>query len=238
MKKIFLSLCTLLSLHVFAQDVVVNDANAEKRTLSGSFTAIQVSDGVELMLSKADEESIAVSASDDKYLEKFKTEVVGNTLKIYYDNKGMIWNGNDKRKLKAYVSFKLIDKLQASSGAHVNCKNVLKLAVLDMKFTSGASFDGEVNIGQLTTDQNSGSEINLTGTAENLKTEVSSGAIFKGYDLQTEYCEAKATSGGGIRITVNKELNAKANSGGGIRYKGNGVIKEVDVNSGGVVKRA
>jgi len=238
MKKIFLSLCTLLSLQLFAQDVVVNDANAEKRTLSGSFTAIQVSDGVELMLSKGDVESIAVSASDPKYLEKFRTEVVGNTLKIYYDNKGMVWNGNERRKLKAYVSFKLIDKLQASSGSQVTCKNVLKLAVLDMKLTSGSRFDGEVNIGQLTTDQNSGSEINLTGTAENLKAEVSSGAILKGFDLQTEFCEAKATSGGGIRITVNKELNAKANSGGGIRYKGNGVIKEVDVNSGGVVKRA
>jgi hypothetical protein len=33
-------------------------------------------------------------------------------------------------------------------------------------------------------------------------------------------------------------LNAKANSGGGIRYKGNAVIKDLNVNSGGVVKKA
>ena len=52
MKKIFLSLVTLISLQLFAQDVVINDANAEKRTLSASFNAIQVSDGIELYLTQ------------------------------------------------------------------------------------------------------------------------------------------------------------------------------------------
>jgi hypothetical protein len=238
MKKLILSLCTVLTLQLFAQEVVVNDANAVKRNLSGSFTAIEVSDGIQLMLTKGDEASLAVSASDQKYMERFKTEVVGNTLKIYYDNKGMVWNSNEKRKLRAYVSFKMIDKIQASSGADVICKNILKLAVLDLKFTSGAQFNGEVNIGQLSSDQNSGSEINITGKAEKITVEVSSGAIFKGFDLVVDYCNAKASSGGGIRINVSKELAAKANSGGGIRYKGEAVIKDVDVSSGGIVKKA
>lgn len=238
MKKLFLSLCTLLSLQLFAQDVIVNDANAEKRNLSGNFTAIEVSDGIQLMLTKGDEASIAVSASDPKYMERFKTEVVGNTLKIYYDNKGMVWNNNDKRKLRAYVSFKLIDKLQASSGANVICKNILTLAVLDLKLTSGAQFNGEVNIGQLSSDQNSGSEINITGKATKITVEASSGAIFKGFDLMVEYCTAKASSGGSVRVNVSKELAAKANSGGGVRYKGEAVIKDLDVNSGGIVKKA
>jgi hypothetical protein len=238
MKKLILALCTVLSLQLFAQEVVVNDANAVKRNLSGSFTAIEVSDGIQLMLTKGDEASLAVSASDQKYMERFKTEVVGSTLKIYYDNKGMVWNSNEKRKLRAYVSFKIIDKIQASSGADVICKNILKLAVLDLKLTSGSQFNGEVNIGQLSSDQNSGSEINITGKAEKLTVEASSGAIFKGFDLVAAYCTAKASSGGGVRVNVSKELVAKANSGGGIRYKGDAVIKDLDVSSGGIVKKA
>ena len=67
--------------------------------------------------------------------------------------------------------------------------------------------------------------------------ETSSGAIFRGFDLETDYCNAKASSGGAVRVTVNKELSAKASSGGGIHYKGNGVIKEVDTGSGGSVSR-
>jgi len=238
MKKLILSICTVLSLQLFAQDVIVKDANAEKRNLSSDFTAIEVSSGIELLLTKGDEASLAVSASDKKYLELFKTEVVGNTLKIYYDNKGMVWNGNEKRKLRAYVSFKLIDKLQGSSGAAIVCKNILKLAVLDLKLTSGAQFTGEVNIGQLSADQNSGSEINITGKAEKITVETSSGAIFKGFDLVVDYCNAKASSGASVRINVSKELAAKASSGGGIRYKGEAVIKDLNVNSGGIIKKA
>src|SRR4051794_361517 len=105
MKQIFLSLIVLLSLQVYAQnDAVINDANVQKRTLNESFSAISVTDGVELFLTQGNEESIAISASDDKYIERFRTEVSNGTLKIYYDNKGVNWTGNEKRRLKAYVS--------------------------------------------------------------------------------------------------------------------------------------
>lgn len=238
MKKIFFALFTLLSVHLFAQDVVVNDANAVKRTLSSGFNAIKVSDGIDLMLTQGSEESLAVSASEPKYLEKLKSEIVDGTLKIYYDNAGMIWNSNEKRKLKAYVSFKTLEKLQASSGANVKSSTILHVSKLELKFSSGALFSSEVNITQLTASQDSGAEIIITGKTSELTVEASSGAIFKGYELISDYCKAKSSSGGSIRINVEKELNAKASSGGGIHYKGNGVIKEVDISSGGSVKKA
>ncbi|HOZ80299.1 MAG TPA: head GIN domain-containing protein [Ferruginibacter sp.] len=238
MKKIFLSLITLLSLQLYAQDLVVNDANAEKRTLSSGFSAIQVSDGIEVFLTQGGEESVAVSASDQKYMERFKTEVKDGTLKIYYDSKSMVWNSNEKRKLRAYVSFKNIDNLKASSGSDIRAKSVLKLESLKMHFSSGAQFNGEVNITQLDVSENSGAEVNVTGTAENLKTDLNSGAMFKGFDLAVNFCDAKASSGAEVRITVNKELAAKANSGGSIKYKGEGVVKDINVNSGGSVKKS
>jgi ribosome-associated translation inhibitor RaiA len=238
MKKIFLSFITLLSLQLFAQDVVVNDANAEKRTINAGFNAITISDGIELFLTQGGEESVAVSASDQKYIDKLKTEVVDGTLKIYYDNKTMVWNGNEKRKLRVYVSFKNMNDLKASSGSDVKAKSVLKLEELKMHFSSGAQFNGEVNINNLEVSENSGAEVNVTGKAENLKTDLSSGAVFKGFDLVVNYCEAKATSGADVRITVNKELAARANSGGSIKYKGEGVVKDINVNSGGSVKKA
>lgn len=238
MKKILFAFLALISLKSFAQQNVINDANAEKRTLSGSFSAIKVSSGIQLYLTQGDEESIAVSASDPKYMERFKTEVEGGTLHIYFDSKGISWLNTDKRKLKAYVSFKTLQRLHGSSGADVYTKSVLKLPVLTMEFNSGARFDGEVDIDDLATDQGSGSEISISGKAAKLKVDVSSGAIFKGFDLVSEYCDAKASSGGGARISVSKELAAKASSGGGVRYKGAAVIRDLDVSSGGVVKKA
>lgn len=239
MKQLFISLITFMSLSTFAQDkTIVNDANAEKRSLSSAFTAITVSDGVDLYLTQGTEESIAVSASEQKYMDRFKTVVEEGNLKIYFDNKGLNWLGSERRKLKAYVSFKTLEKLHASSGAGVNMKSLLTVNKLECSFTSGAQFTGEVNIAQLTVSQNRGSSFEISGKTGELQVDVSSGAIFKGYELAVDFCEAKASSGGGVRITVNKELNAKANSGGAIRYKGAAVIKDLNVSSGGMVKKA
>ncbi|NOT90297.1 head GIN domain-containing protein [Ferruginibacter sp.] len=239
MKKLFLSLVTLITVAAFAQDkTVIADANAQKRTLNDSFNGISVSDGVDLYLTQGSEESVAVSASEEKYMERFKTEVENGILKIYFDNKGLNWAVNDKRKLKAYVSFKTLEKLHASGGADVKMQGSLDANNLDIKFTSGSAFNGKLIAKELTVEQNSGSAINISGTADKIKIDISSGAVFKGYDLTVEYCDAKASSGGGIRITINKELSAKATSGGGVKYKGDGVIKEINVNSGGSVKKA
>ena len=238
MKRILVLLLAVISTQAFAQnDAVINDPNAQKRTLSESFSTITVTDGVELYLTQGTEESIAVSASDPKYLERYKTEVDNGVLKIYYDNKGINWTGNEKRKLKAYVSFKALQKLNASGGANVMMKSVLTADKMEYTFTSGSRFTGEVNIGQLDVAQNSGALIEINGKTGSLKIDVSSGAVFKGYDLATDYCDAKASSGGGVRISVNKELSVKASSGGGIHYKGDGVVKDMNVSSGGIVKK-
>lgn len=238
MKKMFLSLITFISFIAFAQDSkVISDPNAKLRTLSGSFTAISVSSGIDLYLTQGNEESIAVSASDEKYLPRFKTEVENGTLKIYYDNKGVTWTAHDNRKLKAYVSFKTLQKLHGSAGAEVTVKGSITAEGLEMKFSSGSGFGGEINAKQLTVDQNSGSEISISGKADKLTIDANSGASFKGYGLTVDYCNAEASSGAEVKITINKELSAKANSGGGIRYKGEALIRDINISSGGAVKK-
>lgn len=238
MKKIFICVFAFAGLHAFAQDgSVINDPNAEKRELKESFSGISVTDGVELYLTQGVEESIAISASDAKYFERYHTEVDDGILRIYFDNKGVNWTGNEKRKLKAYVSFTQLEKLSASGGARVQMKSTLTSPKLEATFTSGSRFSGDVDIDQLDVAENSGASMEVNGRADKLKVDVSSGAILKGYELITDYCDAKASSGGAVRISVNKELNVKASSGGGIHYKGEGVVKDMNVSSGGSVKK-
>jgi hypothetical protein len=238
MKSLIVLLFVVCSISSFAQnEAVINDPDAKVRALKESFSAISVSDGVQLYLTQGEEELLAISASETKYEERFKTEVKNGVLKIWYDNQGINWTGNEKRKLKAYVSFKNLQKLSASGGANVTMKSVLTADEMEYTFTSGARFKGEVDVNQLDVSENSGASIEIKGKADRLKVEVSSGAVFKGYDLATDYCEAKASSGGSARINVNKELVVKANSGGGIQYRGEGVIKDMNVNSGGSVKK-
>ena len=83
MKYLFILFTAFLSSVSFAQQAtVVNDPHAHQRTLNASFSAITVTDGIELYLSASQEESLAVSYSDEKYAPYFKTVVENGVLKI------------------------------------------------------------------------------------------------------------------------------------------------------------
>lgn len=238
MKKLLLSLFTVLSLTVFAQDgKIITDANAVSRTLNGSFTAIDVSSGVELHITKGSTESIAVSANNEKHLERFKTEVVNGVLKIYYDNKSITWKSEAKR-LKAYVSYKTLERLHASAGSEVKVNGDIEATDFKLTVSSGAEFTGAIQATNLVADVSSGANAKVSGKADKLTIEVSSGADFKAYDLVVDYCDASASSGAAVHVTINKELNAKASSGADIKFKGTGLIRDIKTSSGGAVKKA
>jgi hypothetical protein len=215
---------------------LINDPDAATRNLSGSFTAISVSSGIQLYLSQGNEESLAVSASEQKHLDRLITEVKNGTLRIYYDNKGVSWKPGN-RKLKAYVSFKTLQKLNVSSGSDAHVNGSINADDFGLDVSSGADFKGTINAKTIDADVSSGASINISGKSDKLKVEVSSGADFKGYDLVTDYCDASASSGAGVRVTINKELNARASSGGDIHYKGTALIRDIKTSSGGSVKK-
>jgi hypothetical protein len=238
MKKLFLAISAFIFLStVMAQSKVINDQNAQTRSVK-DFHAIRVSNGIHLFLTQGNEEAVAVSATDPEYRDRIKTEVSNGVLKIYFDKTGWnSWKDMDRRKLRAYVSCKVLDELKGNSGAQVEVDGSIKSGELAMDFTSGANFKGDVRVTKLRMDQNSGAETNISGTAVTCTIEASSGSSFKGYDFSTDICDASTSSGADLRITVNKELSASASSGGQIHYKGNGVIKEINTSSGGEVSK-
>ena len=238
MKKTFFSLLLLAGLVTssFAQRTI-NDANAEKRTV-GSFHGIEVATGIELTLTKGSSEEVAVSASEKEFRDKIVTEVVNGILKIHYEPKsGAINRKNENKRLKAYVSYKSLDLLYATTGAEVDIDGVLEAISLELKANTGGLVEGEINIGTLTVDQNTGSKITLTGKVDKLDAQGDTGSKFQGENLTTNTCVLEMSTGAGIYISVEKELNVKANTGGYVKYRGNAGIREIKTNTGGTVSR-
>ena len=226
MKKIILSL-TIMAFAVFAQaqnKAFVNDANAEQRTVNGSFNSIKVSGGIDLYLSQFDTESIAVSASEDKYKEHIKTVIENNTLKIYYEG-DRLWNTGNK-KLKAYVSFKNLEKLQASGASDVQVAGTINVPSLQLEMSGASDFKGAVKTQSLKLELSGASDATISGVTNAVYIHSSGASDFKGYDLVTDVCSAKASGASDIHITVNKELSADASGASDISYKGNAVIKD------------
>jgi hypothetical protein len=237
MKKLFLSLVVafLATGTAFAQKTA-NDPNAEKRTVS-SFHGIDVATGIVLVISEGNEE-VAVSAAGTEFRDKIVTKVENGILKIYYENKLQSINTKrEKKELRAWVSYKSLVRLNANTGAQVEIEGTLKAAMMKMNVNTGATVKGLVDIDDLAVDQNTGSEITFTGKAVKLDVKGDTGSTFQGTDLETSNCNAQVSTGAGIYITVQKELNIKANTGGYVKYKGDAGIREIKTHTGGSVTK-
>lgn len=238
MKKLFLSFllvaatgCMLLAQKTF------NDPNAEKRTVS-SFHGIEVSTGITLYLTEGSTEEVAVSASKTEYRDKIVIKVENGILKIHYQTQtGSINRVRESKNLKAYVSYKTLDKLDANTGAEVEINGVLKSSSLTLSANTGGSVNGQVNVNDMKVSQNTGSKITLSGTADKLDIDGDTGSKFMGEELNTVSCDASVSTGARIWITAEKELKVKANTGGMVKYKGTASIKEIKTHTGGSVSK-
>ena len=238
MKKLLFSflVIAIAGITSFAQKTI-NDPNAEKRTVS-SFHGIEVSTGIELTLTEGSAEEVAVSAAKIEFRDKIVTEVKNGILKIHYETKtGSINKVKETKGLKAYVSYKTLDMLNVNTGAEVKISGVLKSSSLDLNANTGGLVNGEVDINIFKVNQNTGSKITLSGKAEKLEIEGDTGSKFMGEGMNTSNCSAKVSTGAGVYISVQKELNVKANTGGFVKYKGEAGIRDVKTNTGGHVSR-
>jgi hypothetical protein len=229
----------LAGVTAFAQSPkIINDPNAQKRTV-GSFHAIAIHSGIDLYLNQGGDEAVAVSAAEEDVRNRIKTEVQDGVLNIYLDDNVLHGNwGWHNRKMKAYVSCKVLDELKASGGSDVYIEEAIKSPKLELHLSGGSDLHGKLEVsGELTIGQSGGADAYISGSAAQLSLHVSGGSDFHGYDLAVEDCKAEASGGSDVYVTVNKELNASASGGSDIHYKGNGTVRESHTSGSGSVSR-
>ncbi len=213
-------------------------AQTKQTRLVSNFDGISSATGIDVAITQGEDNTVVVSCSKDELIENLKTEVDKNgVLKIYYKNGEKNWNGNKNLKLNAYVTFKNINKLTASSGSSLHSINTVNANDLTIDVSSGASFSGGIKSKECNVSASSGASVKLNGTAENATIDASSGADIKAAELNTESCKANASSGADIKIAVSKKLSASASSGADIKYKGNPEVTKKSEGSGGSIRK-
>lgn len=227
MKKILsLIVCASLAITAMAQKTVVNDKNAEVRHVSG-YHAVRIASGIDLYISQGNTEGVAVSANEEKYRDNIKTEVENGVLKIYYDNgMGMHFSWGNAKNMKAYVTIKNVDELQASGGSDIYVDGALQASNFSLHVSGGSDFHGKLNAGTLTVKQSGGSDVIVSGTAGSLSIDASGGSDFRGDNMISENCDIEASGSSDVSVTVNKEMNVNASGSSDVTYRGNAVIKK------------
>jgi hypothetical protein len=235
MKKLSL-IITMLVFCAAIKAQKINDVNAEKRNVSG-YHAVEVSGGIDLYLSEG-EESVAISASEIKHRDRIKTEVKNGVLKIWYEfNNSHVKIDWGNRKMKAYVSYKTLDKVAAGGGSDVLVYGSIKSPTLKLDVSGGSDFEGKVEANNLTVGASGGSDVRISGTAKQLEIDASGGSDFKGYELAADICNLQASGGSDVYITINKELIADASGGSDVHYKGAGLIREIKSSGSSSIKK-
>jgi Putative auto-transporter adhesin, head GIN domain len=229
---LFLAVCT--SAAVLAQPTI-KDANVQVREAK-NFTVIKLSSAFDVYLNQSNEESVAVSASENQYLEEIKVEVKDGVLEIKYQPKNGKW-GSANRKLKAYISFKQLDKLDASGACDIDIVGIWKASGAKIHLSGATDFTGKVDIQKLDLDISGASDSKISGNVSELDVEASGASSFKGFDLATDYCNARASGASDIKITVNKELSVQASGASDVDYRGNGTVRDLKTSGASSVSR-
>ncbi len=226
----------LLTGHAQNEKNLVVDANAEVRNV-GSFSSIEVSDAIDLYISQGNTEAVAISGSTDDIKARIKTEVRSGTLHIYFDGKGLNWKRWGNNRMKAYVTYKTLQSLEASGACNVKTTDAIKQNELKIEMSGASDFTGEIMVGKFHLSASGASNIKLSGTAANASFDATGACTIKAYDLATDMCKIDASGASNIRITVNKELNASASGGSNILYRGTGLIRDLSSSGGASIKR-
>lgn len=226
MKFFFILLLSLCSLASMGQ-TIINDKNVEVRNVN-SFSGIKVSGGIEIFLSQSNEYALAVSASEDKYRDEIETGVKNGILSISFNGRSFNFSG-DKR-LRAYVSFKTLQSIEASGASDLNINGTFTTNSAKIKLSGACEMKGVVDIENLDLDLNGASTVKIKGTVTNLKIEASGASDIKNYDLIVDNCLAKLSGASDVRITINKSISATASGASSLNYKGNPERREVNTS--------
>jgi len=235
MRKLLLTFLAIAACQavLFAQ-LTIQDPNAQVREAK-NFHGISVGSAFDVVLMQGNEEAVAVSASEAKYRDMIIVEVKDGILHIGLQ-KGK-WNiGN--RKLKAYISFKKLDRLNISGACQARVEGGIRADELKVNLSGASDLKAKLNVGKLSIDLSGASDMKVEGTVTDLSIDASGASKFKGFELATDFCNASASGASDIKITVNKELSVRASGASDIDYKGTGVVRELKTSGASSVSKA
>lgn len=224
----FILILFFLSSCVFSGPSIKGNGNVvEEIRKSKDFSKIEVSRGMNVYISQGETPKIVVKA-DGNLLDAIETTIDGDILIIRTSKN--IRNATSK---KVFVTTPHLEALKSSSGSNVYSETTLEFKNLKISGSAGSNQTLEINSEYTELSASSGSNIKLKGIAKSLKVKASAGSNVKAEELTSANCDAKASSGANIWITVKNDFTGDVSSGANIFLYGNPDNTSIEKSSGG-----
>ncbi len=202
----------------------------EKKFDNLSFTEISVATGITADVIKSGENRVVIHAPSD-IIDKIEVKNEGNEITIRVEKNSKI----SGKRVKATIYTKDLTEVSASSAARINIKDRytrdrisidvsssgsvfgdFEVNDLDVDASSAGRYSGKVWAVKSTIDASSAAHIELEGKINSAEFDVSSAASIDAGQLTATNAILDASSGGNIKVNVDKRADAHASSGGNI----------------------
>ncbi len=191
-----------------------NGATVKQSRNISSFHALNVSGGIDVILTQGNDIKVEVEA-DENIISKIITEVEDGTLKVY-PGEGI----RNAKVMKVYISFKDLDAISAAGGCDINSTNKLTFSKLQTKLSGGCDIDLELKAGTLACDHTGGCDAEFNGEADICSFAISGGSDLDGKELKVAKCTINATGGSDAIVNVSDDLTINAVGASDVTYLG------------------
>jgi hypothetical protein len=196
-----------------------------------SFTGIEATSAIEVIVSIGTTEGVTFEASDEA-LKKLKAEVNKGELKLFVDG-----SLNNEGPLRAYVNAKSLGNLEVNGAASINVKQAITCDKMELEASGAGSIKLELNSQEVKANASGAAQIKLSGSTKKLMATATGAACLKAEDLKANNVDVTASGAGNAKVNVSENLNANASGAGSVTYIGEPKKSQVHAKSAGSVSK-
>jgi hypothetical protein len=224
----FAALLIMVAVFVQAQTTV-------ERNL-GSFKSVSTSGSFDVILKKGDVEKVVIKAKNKEEIEKLKTEISGDELKIY--PKGNFWSWGDSDSYQIIVYYKSLESIECSGSANVVGDDLIEGDNVKISLSGSGDIKlKKVEAKSLKLSVAGSGDIKVTGRALTEDLNIAGSGDISAFDLVAEKCNASIAGSGDIRLYASKNLKVSIAGSGDVFYKGEAKIDNFSVAGSGEIHR-
>lgn len=224
----------------FIGPVYAQDRNFD---LAG-FTGIDIANGITAKVTQASTFSVTANAQNPDALDKLRIEVLDGVLVARLDTSfadfvlsggiiGLLKHGSNA--ITVDIELPALDSAEVSSGAKIALHEITA-STLVLDASSGARLElPDASVEQLTARTTSGSTMTLSGNADAINLDASTGSDIHADGLEANDGTLEASSGAVVHARLSSKVRASASSGGVITVEGNPEHRDTTSTGGGAV---
>ncbi len=194
------------------------DVVREMRDVSG-FDEVDICCGMELILSQGEKISLEIEA-EDNFLPEIETIVLGDTLRIGYQDQYPETAYRPTRPIRVYLTMTEIRGIEISGGGELDA-NVIETDKLGIHLSGGS----EANINELVAKDFSlhisgGGDAQIAGQVNEQDVNLSGGSSYEAENLASSDAVLDVSGGGDAELWVTDKLVVNASGGSSVDYYG------------------